>query len=321
MKKYIGKVSTALGILFFAGTVFLNGEDGKNSGISKVRAAGRNYEAVPVRQENGLAFFYEKAEEQGIAREEAAAFGKRLLADDILRDGSMEITGLVIEDMDGNGQTDLFIMLSSKGEENVYGSGCAWFYMNEDRPYCFAEEACSYDGFFDFFAEDIDNDGNVEMVLSTEGSGCGGAGDFYKAVFKFGSAGANPGIKRMELPSDLWDGCDDRGIVVSVYQEPGKNLYSAYCSYFQEIIYFGAENAFEPVEEAVWAGGNERGFFDLRPVKYQGKNALQASEYLYGEGGSSHEVATAQFIILWDEDGNGYVEKWWVENGVGNSKK
>lgn len=59
--------------------------------------------------------------------------------------------------------------------------------------------------------------------------------------------------------------------------------------------------------------GNVRGFFDLCPVKYQGKNALQASEYLHGEGGIVHGVATAQFIILWDENGKSYVDTWWIE--------
>lgn len=40
---------------------------------------------------------------------------------------------------------------------------------------------------------------------------------------------------------------------------------------------------------------------------------MQASEYLYGEGGIVHNVATAQFLITWEEDGTPKVLKWWIE--------
>lgn len=286
-----------------AGAVFLSGRTGL---FSKAQAAAR----MP---------FYEKAEKQGIPYNGTLALLERLRGDDVFRNGTMELTGLAIEDMDGNGQKDMVVMLLPCREKGAYDSGCIWLYMNEDEPYCLDGPECSYDGRFDFFAEDIDNDGNVEIVLSMEGSGCGGAGDFYKVILKYRHDGGKTEIERMELPSDLWDGLNDRGIVVSVYQEPKKNLYSAYCSYFREVIYFKAENASDPGKEPVWAGGNERGFFDLRPVEYEGKNALQASEYLYGEGGSAHEVATAKFLILWDEDGSGYVEKWWLEDCQGRT--
>lgn len=84
----------------------------------------------------------------------------------------------------------------------------------------------------------------------------------------------------MELPSDS-EAEYDHEIYVSVWQEAVKNQYSAYCSYFDEEIFFESENIFEP-NRARCVGGNVRGFYNLRPIKYQGKNALQASEYLYG---------------------------------------
>lgn len=298
MKKYAGKIILTLCILCLAGVVFWYV---KAFFFQKAQAVT-------------MAPSTEKSGEQRRIYNEIKVFQERIQADDAFLDGTMELTGLVIKDLDGNGQTDMLVMLSPHEKE---GSGCILLYMNEDEPYCFDEPDDSYDGRFDFFAEDIDNDGNVEIVLSMEGNGCGGVGAFYKVILKYRTDGANHEIEKMELPSDLWDGDTDRGIVVSVYQEPEKNLYSAYCSYFKEILYFEAENVYEPEEEPVWVGGNERGFFDLCPVKYEGKNALQASEYLYGEGGSAHEVATARFIILWDEDGNSYVEKWWLEKKIG----
>lgn len=265
-----------------------------------------------AQEEDSEPYFFEKVKEQGIERKEAEEYWERLLADNIFQDDSMELTGLVIEDMDGNGQKDLMVMLLDSEVKKLpyvsYGSGCVWLYMNEDEPYCFEEEDACYYGLFELFAEDIDNDGSVEIVLSMQGSGVGTA-DYYKAIFKY----KNHNIERMELPSDLAEDYSDIGIRISVYQETAKNRYSAYCDYLNEKIYFDAENAHEPGEEAVCAGANARGFYDLRPVKYKGKNALQASEYLYGEGGVVHSVATAEFIILWDENGNAYIDRWWIE--------
>lgn len=83
-----------------------------------------------------------------------------------------------------------------------------------------------------------------------------------------------------------------------------------YC--FDEEVFFESENIFEPSERRC-VGSNVKGYYDLRPVKYHGKNALQASEYLSGEGGTVHNVATAEFIILWNKNGRPYIDKWWIE--------
>ena len=51
---------------------------------------------------------------------------------------------------------------------------------------------------------------------------------------------------------------------------------------------------------------------------------LQASEYLYGEGGVAHYVATAQFLITWEKDGTPKALKWWIEeaeDGRANRKE
>ena len=117
-----------------------------------------------------------KTGERGVIHSGMKMFFAWLREDVVFQDGTMELTGLVIEDMDGNGQKDMLAMLMPRAGKESNDSGCIWLYMNEDEPYCFDEPECFYDGQFDFFAEDIDNDGNVEIVLSMEGSGCGGAG-------------------------------------------------------------------------------------------------------------------------------------------------
>lgn len=277
----------------------------RRQGVMQGNTGGQD-DAQPADNES---VFMEKALGQGATLEEAGALWERLLADDIFKDDEMELTGLNIEDMDGNGQTDMLVMVLEREEKAFYGSGALWIYMNEEEPYCFDEEECSYYGWFDSFAEDIDNDGNVEIVFSAQGSGCGAVGDSYKVIFKY----KEHKIEQLELPTDFAKDDSDKGIIVSVYQEPEENRYSAYCSYFKEIIYFTAQNSFAPGKEAEALGGNARGFFHLRPVKYKGKNALQASEYLYGEGGVVHNVGIAQFIILWDENGDAYIDTWWIE--------
>lgn len=262
-------------------------------------------------------FFYGHAEDQGINHSEAGKYWEMLLVDDVFKNDTMRLTGLVIDDMDDNGQNDLLVMIIDRENWAIHGSGCVWIYMNEDEPYCFDAENGSYYGYFDFFAEDIDNDGNAELVLCTHGWGTG-LEDICKVIFKY----KNHNLEQMELPSDL-ETDYDQGICVEVYQKEEKDRYSAYCPYFDEEILFEAENIANPDGMQINAGSNVRGFYNLSPVKYQGKNALQASEYLSGEGGTVHYVATAQFIILWDKNGHSYVDKWWIEakeNTYANNK-
>lgn len=252
--------------------------------------------------------FFEEARRQGIGMEQAEELFGRLLEDDIFQDGAMWLTGLRLEDMDGNGQVDMLVMVQDAEQIVFYGSGGLWFYINDDTPYCFAEEDCSYYGIFDVFWEDVDNDENVEIVFSAQGSGCGAVGDSYKAIFKY----KDHTLKQMELPSDLEEDYD-RGLTLDVIQEPAIDSYSAYCPYLDEILPFGRKNECPPSDTAHTVGGNARGFYNLSPVEYEGKNVLQASEYLYGEGGVADCVAIAQFLITWEEDGTPIVIKWWIE--------
>lgn len=251
--------------------------------------------------------FYEKAGSQGINSEDAERYFQTIIKDDILGGGAMELTGLIIDDIDGNGQNDMLVMVLDAAEKPIYGSGSLWFYMNDDEPYEFSEENCSFYGQFDAFWSDIDNDENTEIIFSSQGSGCGGAGDFYKAIFKY----KDHSITRMELPSDLNDDID-RGLKVEVCQSPEENSYIAYCPYLDEIISFQALNSFAPPDTTQIVGGNVRGYFDLQCAEYEGQNALQVSEYLHGEGGIVQGVAIAQFLIVWDENGEADVAKWWI---------
>ena len=254
--------------------------------------------------------FWQEVDRQKINRQDGEKCLQILLEDDVFQSGEKKLTGLRIDDIDGNGQTDMLAMVLDAKETPFYGSGGLWFYINEDEPYCFDEEDSSFYGLFDAFWADVDNDENIEIVFSAQGTGCGAVGDSYKAVFKY----RDHAIERMAFPSDLAEDYD-QGLKVELIQEPEMDSYSAYCPYFDEQIYFRSENieGWNPPSEAQSVGGNVRGFYDLCEAEYKGQKVLQASEYLHGEGGIVHGVADAKFLITWEEDGTPKVIKWWIE--------
>lgn len=264
---------------------------------------------TPERQlSQNTEFFYEEAKKQGIDQHTAESCLQTLMNDNRFQDGAMALTGLQIDDIDGNGQPDMLAMVFDAKERPFYGGGALWFYINEDEPYCFSEEMCSYYGSYDVFWDDIDNDENVEIVFSAQGTGCGAVGDSYKAVFKYRNrhdiSSEKNYIERMRLPSD-YEEDDDCGLNIDVIQEPEAEKYSAYCPYFDEKISFRAPNieGWDLPAAAEAVGGNARGFYNLQVAEYEGKKALQASEYLYGGGGTVDFVGTAQFLITWKDDG------------------
>lgn len=254
--------------------------------------------------------FFETANAQGMDRILAEKLFQRMNEDGIFQSGAMKITGLTMDDIDENGQMDMLVMVLDAKEPSFYGSGSLWFYMNEDAPYCFDDEECSFYGWYDAFWVDIDNDENIEIIFSAQGTGCGAVGDSYKAVFKY----KDHRIERMELPSDLEESYD-QGLRIELIQEPEVDRYSAYCPYFNERIFFRGQNieGWDIPCEASITGGNARGYYNLCEAEYEGKKVLQASEYLYGEGGIVHCVAVAQFLITWEKDGAPKVIKWWIE--------
>lgn len=255
--------------------------------------------------------FFEEAARQKIGIKPAEELYGRLFEDQILQNGFMALTGLRIGDIDGNGQLDMLVVTMDAEERPFYGSGALWFYMNGEEPCCFESEDCSFYGWFDVFWDDIDNDENVEIVFTAQGTGCGAVGDSYKAIFKY----KDHSITRMALPSDLEEDYDC-GLRVDLIQEPEANSYSAYCPYFDEQIFFHRENieGYGPPDRPQITGSNARGFYNLCVAEYNGKKALQASEYLYGEGGVVHNVAVAQFLITWEKDGTPKAVKWWIKD-------
>lgn len=257
--------------------------------------------------------FYEAADSLGVSEEDAADYLQRLLSDHVFQNGEMELTGLLVNDIDGNGQKDMMVRVNNAGEEVTYGAGCIYFYMNEEEAYCWYDETLPYFGPWNIIYADLDNDGNVEIAFEMQGMGCGAAGDWYPVVLKY----RNGVMEKMELPTDRKPE-DCLGVVIEITQEPFEDTYSAYCAYLDETIQFSAPNIknnehFKVPEAATLVGGSVRGFYNLRCIEYEGGNALQVSQYLCGEGGTMHFIGTTEFIITWDENENSHIAKWWIE--------
>ncbi len=262
----------------------------------------------------------EEAEVSEVSDKELEEWCKKMLEDNLLQDGKFRLTACEISDLDQNGQKDMIVMVVKPGDSFIDAPGCIYIYFNDEPLYCFEDEDEDYNkreistydiGFCNKCqAGDIDNDGNLELMISVWNGGNGGTGGREHIILKH----KDNTFEEMELSEDLgeknvWE------LYVSVNMGNRENLYKAYCPYLDDTVEFSADNAypFESKNAGRGAGSNCRGFYDYRCVEYEGKNALQCSEYLYGEGGIVHSVGSAEFIIVWDEEGECDVAKWWVE--------
>jgi len=277
-------------------------------------AAGK--EAESQRQNNEPEFedftqdneevFHKAAEMLGLSETEAQESFQILCEDDVFQGGSGELTAFLTGDFDGNGQRDMAAMIHQYPYDG-YGSGCIYIYMNEDEPYCFLDEDFPfYSSVFNgmhLSGGDLDNDGVIEILVEASGTGNGGAGDWQGRILKY----KDHSLEKTEMLFNT-----AVGIEVQVIQETGENAYSAYFPEFDETIAFEARELHHYSREAAPVGFS-MGMFDMHCVEYQGGYAMEASECLVGEGGNSHIVALAKFIIVWDENGDWRVDRWWIE--------
>ena len=269
--------------------------------------------------------FLEAGRERGITRSELKDVYRRLLADDLWNGATWnymseeynrQINDWVIDDLDGNGQTDMVVMAGTGGG---MVPGEIWLYLNGEPAYILKDETAYYEEDFAFgfgFWEiprlgDFDNDGNPELVFEVFNGGNGGPGG--RDICLFRRVGDKWMECRKELPNDReWSGEPGLHIGVACI---GVDRYEAYCPYLDERIEFDGKNNREIGEDEYGrlGGGNVWGFYDLKCVKYEGKNALECREFLCGEGGTAHGVGEAVFTLAWDADGVCRVADWRVE--------
>ena len=279
-------------------------------------------EVIDYTQANTEKFYQIAEDNYGLSHEQAQSWFDIVMADDVFIGGIRAIRDLIFDDIDGNGMTDMVIMVNEPEMEYMYGTGALYFYMNEDEPHCFEDEEFPFYFPLNICYGDLNEDGNVEIAFALRGTGNGGSGDWHKALLSYtGST-----MERLEIPSDQKPDYYDEGLVVDVTLELDPETYTAYCPYLDESITFHATNHWDDdtrkayIEQDPLRGGcNLRGFYNLQIVDWEGRDALQVMEYLCGEGGNAHCVGWAYFILVWDEQGNGSVADWWVEGNFGDS--
>lgn len=80
----------------------------KNEGLPRTDKGEEN--SLPGKQmKENRERFLEEAGNQGVKAEQAAELFDRLLEDDVFQKGAMKLTGLRLDDMDGNGQRDMLL--------------------------------------------------------------------------------------------------------------------------------------------------------------------------------------------------------------------
>lgn len=270
--------------------------------------------------------FLEVGRERGITQSELKGGYRRLLADDlwngaVWEEREKQINDWAIDDLDGNGQTDMVVMMGNGGGWLVPGE--IRLYWNDEPAYILKGESAYYEDEFCFcfgfgFWEiprmgDFDNDGNPELVMEVFNGGNGGPGGRDTCLFR--RVGDEWVECLEELPSDYGEPEEaEAGLRVQVACI-GVDRYEAYCPYLDERIEFDGKNIWEISEDEYGrvVGSNVRGFYHFESVKYEGKNALECRECLCGEGGNAHGVGTAVFILTWDGDGVCRVADWRIE--------
>lgn len=324
MRKYILLFLIAVPILLLVWNMVDPAEESKithNEAVDTgVSVQAQTQEAAVDNTQADAEIFYQVAKEDyGLSSQEAQSWFDIVTEDDIFGGGAREINNLLFDDIDGNGKTDMIIMVQETEKKYLYGTGAMYFYMNDEEPYCFADEECPFFWPANICYADLNGDGNVEIAFALQGTGNGGSGDWYKAIFSYtGST-----MERMEFPVDGNSDYSDDEFMVDVIMEPEPDTYTAYCPYFDETITFQASNLYEGDDQKEYlaeapkrVGGNSRGYYDLQIVEWEGRNALQVREYLCGEGGNVHCVGWAYFIFVWDEQNNCSVADWRVEGAL-----
>jgi beta-lactamase regulating signal transducer with metallopeptidase domain len=245
---------------------------------------------------------------------------RQRLQADIPGVGEYQVGGVYSSDFDGNGASDLMVLLYSAGGLSHQSYLCV--YMNDDPVYTDTFDGTPVFGFEQYpVCGDIDNDGYPEIVFNIFTGGNGGAGSSVKGVLKYKPHFLAP----MNLPGDDSEDFiqnDDVGYQVKVLFGGEKNEYKAVCEGLGKAVAFKAQNAVNEdgapyrlhIAENEEAGANCRGYSAFSAVNRNGKSYLMAEEYLYGETGTADGVGFATFLIEWDGSGNPYVAEFGVSD-------
>ncbi len=235
-----------------------------------------------------------------------------------------EVRGISYEDMDRNGTRDLLVQLKLRDgiiTPETYPGAYVCIYMNDDPVYIKEHDGGLYLGLRQVLSGDVDQDGYYEIIYSVDSGGNGGNGSEEKTILKY----KGHTLINMNFPSDdsMADpvSYSDVGYEVKVLFGAGEGSYKAVCEALGQTVEFHAQNAVDDsgnkrvktIREDEEAGDNCRGYTKFSIVERDGREYLMAKEYLAGEGGYSHCVGWATFLMDWDANATPTVLEFGVE--------
>lgn len=254
--------------------------------------------------------------------EEGEAWYARIIEDFPHAEESYKVQDGYYEDLDRNGVRDLVLLLRIRDGVIVpdsYAESYLCIYMNDDSVY---DKACAgyYFGLSQVLHGDVDQDGYTEIICSIFTGGNGGNGSAEKSILKYKDHILVPMSFPGDIPEEL-AGVADEGYLVKVLYGNGENKYKAVCDGLGQTVEFNGQNALYPdgsrvvryIKEDEAAGGNCRGYTEFAILIKDGREYLLAKEFLTGEGGTSHCVGWATFLMDWDKNGTPYVLEFNVE--------
>lgn len=136
-------------------------------------------------QANTDKFFKIAEEHYGFFHEHVQRWFDIVTKDDIFDGGVRKLMDLLLDDIDGNGEYDLVIMLRQPETEDKPEMGVLYFYMNGEEPYCFTDEDISVPLPVNICYMNLNRSGKMEIVFALREAGNGGVEDWYKAILSY----------------------------------------------------------------------------------------------------------------------------------------
>lgn len=253
-----------------------------------------------------------------ISEEELQVLYQDIKDSKILKGENRQLTGVVLNDYDQNGQTDMIVSVVYDEKGGDYTGGCICIFMNSKRHYYLHDQFWCYKSgdIFGDFGADIDHDGNTEVVFCVGGA----ENECVKFVVKL----MHNEIERMKLPDDIQikrghgyvikhDYGQDIWVENGLEREVYRVYYSHHCDEEVALKIEGQEVPEELITSNYY-GYSINGYYKLALTEYQGEELLAGYEYIYL---GDTIVGSAVFVLDWDENGEAYVKGWYVEDNKG----
>lgn len=240
---------------------------------------------------------------------EAQYWNQRLIQDGVAKSDWDEICAYGYEDLDRNGQKDLWLLVNSTVKD--VEKSTVYIYRNNEAVHIQPMPAYCYS--MDITAGDFDDDGDMEFALLGFTGGNGGVGSSAKVFLEeFENC-----LVEKELPGDLIDTeSGDIGFHIDVTFSEEEGVYELSCAVFEESQIIQAEytrddarNYFQNNHTSGKNSGQEgRGYYEFFVIEEDGREYLAARQYVYKEAGISDGLCDVIFVFDWTWAGYGYVK-------------